>query len=1258
MTDTRESEAPDAKPPAAKPPRWRFRVFTVLAVLVLLPVLLIGALLLVLRSETGTAWVIEQVPGLEVTQGQGSLLGQWQAEGLVWRGFGVGVDARSPLIRWSPGCLFGKELCLDQLEAKAINVTLLSPGSDNEQPAPIRLPELDLPLTVTIGSVQLGPLVVNDQEIWDRFRFSARGSGAAWTVSQLSVQRQAASLDVSGRLETRGDWPLDLDVQARIPPPEGDQWLLALNLTGSVVDLRVRGDSKGYLNAGVSGGLEPLNSALPARLRVQTQRFKASGALPDTLTLLNTDLGLDGSLERGFRLDGKGQLPGTEGEIGFALSGLVTTTEVQDLALDLTGQGTGDADTGTASIKGNLSWEQALALDARVALNAFPWFHLLPGVEPPPVVLKQLNSDLTYQDGSYNATLEAVVDGPQGAADLASNIEGNLESLELSGLTVNTGAGSLNGEAQVGFAGPVTWQTKLNLSQFNPGFWVPALEASLNGEVTSEGRLDPEGADAPSIQAAWNLDGSWRASEAGIRGSLDQSGNALVLSDLELLVDDNRIAGSGQWGPELGGEFQLDLPQPQSILPQLGGAFTGRVSVSGTPEKPLGSVSLAGKEVAWDEQFALGQFDLSANLTTGERIQADLTASELAAAGQAMETLSLALSGTRDDHRLEINAVHDEAELVFSFAGAVGSAWSTWSGQLAKGEIDVISQDQFWRLNQPADLAYNEAGRLTFGQHCWQWQQATVCAGQQTLLPEPVLDYRIRNFPTTALAPVFPATLRWDTLLDADIAFQTSESGPEGSLSVDAGDGQFAVLNGDEWETFEYDALTSQVQLLPERADLAFELQGPRLGTLSADVSVDPQSEDRNLDGSFRIADLDIALAAVFAGLEEVKGQLNGQGRISGPLVKPAVNGAVALTGGEITDASLPLPLRDVALNLSLNGYQADLSGRWTSSEQGSGELDGQASWEDAPEVSLQLTGQRLPILYDPYAELEIEPDLRINFGTDGLSVSGQVGVPRGEIEITELPTHAVSVSEDEVIVGADQPQEQPPMAVNLDITVVVGEDRVSFNGFEVTGNLEGTLRIGNDMDTRGSLRLINGRYEAYGQELELRRARLLFTGPLSQPYLDIEAIRRVDTVIAGIRLTGPVTAPQTEVFSEPSMPQTDALSYLILGRSPQAQTQGDEGQMRNAAISLGLNQAADLTRGVGEELGIRELTLEAEGAGDQASVVASGYLTDDLSLRYGVGIFEPISTVALRYDLGRYFYLEAASGLAASLDVFYTRDF
>jgi translocation and assembly module TamB len=646
---------------------------------------------------------------------------------------------------------------------------------------------------------------------------------------------------------------------------------------------------------------------------------------------------------------------------------------------------------------------------------------------------------------------------------------------------------------------------------------------------------------------------------------------------------------------------------------------------------------------------------LTASLSAGQTIKGDLTATNVAAVGQALETLTLDLSGTQNDHRLDISAAHRDAKVLLSFAGALGPEFSTWAGQLARGEIDVTSQDQFWRLNQPADLTYSEAGRLTFGQHCWMWQEASVCAGQQTLLPDPSLDYRVRKFPTTALSPLLPETLRWQTLLNADLSLNSPATGPEGSLSVNAGSGEFAVLNGDEWETFEYSALSTQLDLLPQQANLAFALEGPRLGTLVADVSVDPETEKRTLDGSFRISGLDIALASVFAGLEEVQGQLNGQGRISGPLLKPAVEGKLMLTGGQISDPSLPLPLNEITIDIALNGYEADLSGRWTSSERSFGALEGRASWESEPQVTLRLTGERLPFQYDPYASVELAPDLQIAFGPEGLSISGELAVPRGSIEINELPEQAVSVSDDEVIVGVDR-EESRPMPLDMNVTVIVGEDRVSFNGFEVTGNLEGTLRIGNDMDTRGTLRLMNGRYEAYGQELELRRARLLFTGPLAEPYLDIEAIRRVDTVIAGIRLTGPISAPQTEVFSEPDMPQTDALSYLILGRPPQGQ--GDEGQMRNAAISLGLNQASGITRGVGEELGIRELTLEAEGSGNQAAVVASGYLTDDLSLRYGVGLFEPFTTVALRYDLGRYFYLEAASGLAASLDIFYTRDF
>ena len=44
----------------------------------------------------------------------------------------------------------------------------------------------------------------------------------------------------------------------------------------------------------------------------------------------------------------------------------------------------------------------------------------------------------------------------------------------------------------------------------------------------------------------------------------------------------------------------------------------------------------------------------------------------------------------------------------------------------------------------------------------------------------------------------------------------------------------------------------------------------------------------------------------------------------------------------------------------------------------------------------------------------------------------------------------------------------------------------------------------------RGELSVIEGRYEAYGQKLDINRGRLLFdASPLDDPGLDIEARRR-----------------------------------------------------------------------------------------------------------------------------------------------------
>lgn len=1257
------------QPGPGRPPRRRLRTWLllVLGLLVLVPLLLVAALLLALRSDTGTAWVIDQIPGLTVTNDRGSLLGAWQADRLEWNGYGVDLVLEAPLVDWSPSCLFRKQLCLDVLHAERIEVTVQPAQPPDNASQQVSLPTVNLPLAIRLASVRLGPFIYNGSRIWDRFELDGGGSGAAWTIDRAFYRLDDYTVTASGRVETRRDWPVDLNVRASLPPPRGDAWTIDATLSGSVRDLMVNGRSRGYLEARLDGRLSPLDPALPARLRVDSEAFQAVAGLPATLTLKDWFVEARGSLKNGFQTRGRATLPGTVGPVSLALEGLVTTAEARNIRLTLSATPSvtpstapstatpakNSVDSGTVAVAGKVRWQGGLEASADVRLRQFPWYTLVPGLAQPPVTLTSLEGQASWREGGYQAQLQATVDGPQGNAELSTAVEGDMTQATLSDLAVVTGAGSLSGGGQLNFQGPLSWQAALNLKGFNPGYWVPALEASLSGNVTTEGQLGA--GPVPDMKAQWDLSGQWRDHPALARGTLDTATGSWRLSGLELAVGDNRLTGSGAWGEVLKGGFELALPAPENFLAGLGGSAQATLDLAGTPADPQGTLTASADGLSWRDGLSVDQLALDATVQSGGVLDSTLTASGLAFGEQEIESLDVAARGTRGDHRITVDAVHEEAEVQLLFEGAAGEAWQSWQGRLASGEVQVPSRNQRWQLAEPASLAYGRDGRLTVGAHCWRWQQSSLCAGGQTLLPRPVIAYRINNVPAGLLAPVLPETLRWNARLNGEIDVSMTDAGPDGRIALDAGQGEFEVLVDGEWESLGYHTFTTELGLKPNRAQVDVRLEGPELGALTVNLSLDPTTPERMVDGSFNLDGLDIAVAGLFTGLKEVAGQVNGQGRISGPLMRPAVNGEIALTDGRLVDPRLPVPLENIVVSLDLNGYSAEISGRIRSNARSEMTLGGELEWQGAPSGEITLQGERVPFSFEPYAQLELAPDLTVAFGDGALSVTGRLGVPRGSIEIKTLPAQAVSVSEDEVVVGVEK--EQPMIrTLNMDVTVVVGEDKVSFKAFGVTGNLEGTLRIGNNMDTRGTLKLVNGTYEAYGQELELRRARLLFVGNLTQPYLDIEAVREVGTVVAGIRLSGPVQSPKTEVFSNPDMPQTDALSYLILGRAPQSR--GDEGQMSRAALSLGLTQASKLTGQLGEEFGIRQLTLEAEGTGDQTSVVASGYLTEDLSIRYGVGIFEPITTVAIRYDLGKYFYLEAASGLAASLDIFYTRDF
>ncbi len=455
-----------------------------------------------------------------------------------------------------------------------------------------------------------------------------------------------------------------------------------------------------------------------------------------------------------------------------------------------------------------------------------------------------------------------------------------------------------------------------------------------------------------------------------------------------------------------------------------------------------------------------------------------------------------------------------------------------------------------------------------------------------------------------------------------------------------------------------YQTLTLNSRLTPKRIDTDLNFVGARLGELMLQAQINPLPASKPLSGSFRLTGLDLSVARPFVPMvETLTGHLNGSGTLSGGLLAPQVNGSLVLSDGEVSGPELPVSLEALQVRAMIAGETIRLDGDWKSGKSGQGRLSGTVGWGDALSMNLALKGSQLPVTVEPYAVLDVAPDLTITMHGERLSIAGKVLVPKGEITVRELPPSTVKVSDDTVIVGHQTEEGKAPLAMAMDIDVIVGQDKLAFSGFGLTANVRGQVHIGDNMDTRGELWLNDGRYRAYGQRLTVRRARLLFAGPIDQPYLDIEAIRQTDDVIAGIRLSGSAEQPTTQIFSEPAMSQEQALSYLVLGR-PLSTTGEDNNMLAQAALGLGLMGSSGVTTSLANNLGIEDFQLDTQGSGNETSVVASGNLSEKLSLRYGVGVFEPANTIALRYKLSKKVYLEAASGVASSLDIFYKRDF
>jgi translocation and assembly module TamB len=286
-------------------------------------------------------------------------------------------------------------------------------------------------------------------------------------------------------------------------------------------------------------------------------------------------------------------------------------------------------------------------------------------------------------------------------------------------------------------------------------------------------------------------------------------------------------------------------------------------------------------------------------------------------------------------------------------------------------------------------------------------------------------------------------------------------------------------------------------------------------------------------------------------------------------------------------------------------------------------------------------------------------PDLEVLAGGQAVDVRGEVDVPRARIDLLEVPQAAVSPSRDVVYVGQPDEAGSEPIEVTAEVNLTLGED-VVFRGLGFSTQLDGSIlaieRPGGVTQGRGELVFREGIYRGYGQSLTVEPGRLIFAGPIDDPGVDVRAYRRAtDGTRAGFLIGGTLKSLQVNVWSDPAKTDSDAFSYILFGRPLSQGTEADQVQAGNAAAVLGGNM---LAMSMASKIGLDDARIETGARQQETAFYAGKYLSPRVYVAYGVGLYEPINVLRVRYLLSRKFTLQAETGTRDSGDILYRIEF
>ncbi|MGL5949275.1 MAG: autotransporter assembly complex protein TamB [Aeromonas sp.] len=950
------------------------------------------------------------------------------------------------------------------------------------------------------------------------------------------------------------------------------------------------------------------------------------------------------------------QAPLLDGLLSGQQARLHLSGSVADLALNLAAKGQVNAE-----LIGTLKpLEAALPFDLKLTWPQLNWPWHAVGPEDFALNLGAGTVALKGALADYQLTLATAGEGhgiPPFKVDLATR--GNLSALEEIRLELNALAGTLTQTGRLSWQEGITWQGKTVFSDLRTEPLLKALRGRFSGEIDSQFALQGDSWQlaVPTLRVNGRLNDYPLQLSGAVRGD---HAMAWQFDDVRLSSGENGLTVAGALTPSA---WQLDAelkaPQLSRLYPGLGGDLSGRVALRGNPTAPQLEARLAAGRVS----FAAWQMhDLE--LTTRGRLkdllpagEVSLTLARLSQGASQWQDLALTAEGDSSAHQLALRLAGEPVAAELALTGAL--AGDVWQGRLSALSLDTPLER--WALAKPWPLQVNVAtATARLGELCLASQQASFCAQSQPLSAKNgQVDFALRNFDLARLAPWLPETFRWQAQLALEGRALWQGERPTLQARIRTGAGSLLA----DGQKTDYEQLSLGVEFTPQAAKAKLDFASRQIGVIDTGLIVTDPTGRAELSGKLNLSEFNLAsFAPLIPEVRSLKGAISANGRFAGSLKAPLLYGRVALENGDVETYSDMVSLKKVTTVLAIDGNRATLEGSLLVG-QGPLKLGGWLSWAQLP-VSGELTiqGKELEAQYPGMGRIKVSPDLAIALGK-ATDIRGRIDIPWARILVKSLPDSAIALSDDVVIANAqgEEPRTAPTLPLSMNIDVVLGDD-IKLDAMGLKTDISGQIAIEQlpeqPLGGTGQLLLTNGRFKAYGQNLLIDEGKILFSGPLTSPYLNIEANRDPETiegtVKVGVRVTGAATKPELAIYSDPPMAQAEQLSYLLRGKGLQTSGSKEEGGIGGLLVAGAVSKAGGAVSSIGEKLGMRDVAIDTIGSGDSTQVTLSAYLLPGLQFQYGVGVFSPIAEFKLRYELMPRLYLQVMNGAAQAVDLFY----